>query len=101
MHLGADHAETPYEPREISVCLVRDNPEQCSELAAFQAGFEECRRAGPLMVYICKLFTMRGIDIQGGEAIDRGKDYEIALCRSFSGTITRTSPLFVIPANME
>ena len=53
------------------------------------------------MVYICKLFTMRGIDIQGGEAIDRGKDYEIALCRSFSGTITRTSPLFVIPANME
>ena len=80
---------------------MRDFPEESAELGAFRAGFEGCRRDGPLMVYVCKLFGMRGIDIQGGEAIDRGKDYEIALCRSFSGTITRNSPLFVIPANAE
>lgn len=74
---------------------------ELSELARFKAAFDGCRRDGPLMVYVCKLFAMRGVDIQGGVAIDRDKTYEIALCRSFSGTITRHSPLFVIPANAE
>ena len=74
---------------------------ELSELARFKAAFDGCRRDGPLMVYVCKLIAMRGVDIQGGVAIDRDKTYEIALCRSFSGTITRHSPLFVIPANAE
>lgn len=82
--------------------IVRDDPEENSDLMEFKTAFDGCQRDGPLMIYICKLFAMKGIDIQGGgDRIDREKEYEIALCRSFSGTITRNSPLFVIPSNHE
>lgn len=77
-----------------------------SALSSYKHMFDTCDRNGALMVFICKLFTVEGCDIQGFPAgsrlplsspLDRSKQYEIALCRSFSGVITTHSPLFVIP----
>ena len=55
---------------------------------------------GPLMVYICKLFSVQGHDIQGFDC-DKEKEYEIALCRSFSGIITKDTPIYVIPCSSK
>ena len=52
------------------------------------------------MVYICKLFSVQGHDILGFDC-DKEKEYEIALCRSFSGTITKDTPIYVIPCSSK
>ncbi|KAK8796789.1 hypothetical protein WA538_000017 [Blastocystis sp. DL] len=79
---------------------IRDGEESPSEetaaLQEFKNGFDGCRNDGPLMVYICKLFSVKGCDIVGSN-LEQDKEYEIALCRSFSGHITKDTPLFVVP----
>ena len=34
-------------------------------LLTFKKSFESCQCDGPLMIYICKLFSVRGCDIAG------------------------------------
>ena len=57
--------------------LVRDGEESPSEetaaLQEFKNGFDGCRNDGPLMVYICKLFSVKGCDIVGSNLGSQGK----------------------------
>ena len=73
-----------------------------ARLQEFKSSFDACSNDGPLMIYICKLFVMKGIDIQSPKRkFDPETEYEIALCRSFSGRITTNSTLYVIPSTGE
>ena len=73
-----------------------------ARLQEFKSSFDTCSNDGPLMIYICKLFVMKGIDIQSPKRkFDPETEYEIALCRSFSGRITTNSTLYVIPSTGE